>query len=279
MIGIQNFAGLIDILIDPVCLFPRHAGHPVQIIPHHRSLGAHRAHIPQLFQLCLCFFARFFWHFCAINLLGDFINFIAPIFAIAQLFLNRLHLLVQIIFALGFFHLAFDTIADTLFHLQDANLAFHDAIDSFQTFFYILDFQQFLFFDDFHRQMRGDRICNFTGFLDLVYGNHHFRRNFLVQLDIMFKLLNGCFTKRDKLGFAALLIFQLYRLTCHIGAAFIKAGHICARHPFNKHLDRTIRQFQQLQDIADCPHGEHLFSTRILNRRICLGQQQYLFVF
>ena len=180
MVGIQNFTRLQNILIDPVCLFPGHTGHPVQIIANHCGFCTHRAHIAQLFQLGFGLVPGFFWHFGSIDLLGNFIDLIAAILALAQLFLNGLHLLIQIIFALGFFHLAFDAVANAFFHLQHADLAFHNAINRFQTFLDILDFQQFLFFDDFHGQMRGNRIGNLAGFFNLVDRHHHFRSDFFI---------------------------------------------------------------------------------------------------
>ncbi len=38
-------------------------------------------------------------------------------FLVAQFLLDRLHLLIEIVLALGLLHLAFDPRADTLFHL------------------------------------------------------------------------------------------------------------------------------------------------------------------
>ena len=44
---------------------------------------------------------------------------------VAEFLLNGLHLLIQIIFALGLLHLPLDTRADALFDLQHRDFAFH----------------------------------------------------------------------------------------------------------------------------------------------------------
>ena len=78
------------------------------------------------------FFAGFLGQFGLLDLLFQFLKLVTALFSLAKLLLDGLHLLVQIIFALGLLHLPLDPAADALFHLQDANLALHDAIDLFQ---------------------------------------------------------------------------------------------------------------------------------------------------
>ena len=59
-------------------------------------------------------------------------HFAFAVLAVAQLLLNGLHLLIQIIFALGALHLGFDAGLDLFLDLQDAHFALHQAIDLFQ---------------------------------------------------------------------------------------------------------------------------------------------------
>ena len=63
--------------------------------------------------------------------LGDLLlelgQLVAAVLAFAQLLLDRLELLVQIVLALGLLHLALDPAADALLDLQHADLALHEA--------------------------------------------------------------------------------------------------------------------------------------------------------
>ena len=52
---------------------------------------------------------------------------VAAVLALAELLLDRLHLLVEVVFALGLLHLALDARADALFHLEHGDLGFHEA--------------------------------------------------------------------------------------------------------------------------------------------------------
>ena len=88
----------------------------------------------------------------------------------------------------------------------------------------------------------------------------------------MLKLLNGCLAQCDQFRIAAFDIFQFNGLAGHICPGFIQAGYLCAGYPFDQNLYCSIRQFQQLQDIAHCSHGEHIFCARIFYRGICLGE-------
>ena len=62
--------------------------------------------------------------------LGDLLFEIGELvatFVVAELLLDRLHLLVEIILALGLLHLALDARADALLDLQHGDLALHQA--------------------------------------------------------------------------------------------------------------------------------------------------------
>ena len=117
---------------------------------------------------------------------GDFVATLAIV--IAQLTLDRLHLLVQVIFALGLFHLAFDTTTDLLFDLQHAELAFHEGKGHFKAAERIgLDQQRLLVRNlqvNICRNCIGQR-CRRFDFAQLYC---RFRWHFLVELRIILEL-------------------------------------------------------------------------------------------
>ena len=62
----------------------------------------------------------------ALDFFLEFVN-ISAFLGLAEFFLDRLDLLVQVILALGFFHLALDAATDALFNLQNINFSFEQA--------------------------------------------------------------------------------------------------------------------------------------------------------
>ncbi|MNZ91765.1 hypothetical protein D3C78_1107600 [compost metagenome] len=87
---------------------------------------------------------------------------------LAQFFLNRLHLLIQIVLALAFFHLLFDAVTDTFFNLKQVNFRFHHRHQVFQTFGDIEHLQYRLLVAEFQRHVRGDGIRQARSIVDAV---------------------------------------------------------------------------------------------------------------
>ena len=168
MIGIKDFARHLDILFQAAGFLPRHGQHPVKIVADDCRLGAHRPHILQLAQLSIGFFARGLRHFQRGKRLFQLFQFAAAIFTVAKLFLDRLHLFVQVIFALRLFHLPLDAVAYPLFNLQRANFVFHQLEDLLQTLMHVQKLQQLLLFRYFDGQVRRDHIGDLVSFLDLL---------------------------------------------------------------------------------------------------------------
>ena len=158
MVGIQHFLGMVQVFFDAALFAPRHSQKPVEIVANNGRLGRHRAHGFELLHLRIRFFTRFFRQFRLGDLFFQLSQLTAAIFAFAQFFLNRLHLLVQIIFALGFLHLTLHAPANFLLNLQHADFAFHMAENGLKAFFDIDDFQQGLLFIKADIQMTGNRI-------------------------------------------------------------------------------------------------------------------------
>ena len=102
---------------------------------------------------------------CIFNTLFEIVN-ICALFQVTELFLNSLDLLIQVILALAFFHLAFDTATDALFHLENIDFAFHQAHQVFQTAPYRKHLKYFLFLLQLERQMRGNGIGQTPSLID-----------------------------------------------------------------------------------------------------------------
>ena len=80
------------------------------------------------------------------------------VFHLAELFLNRLHLLVQVVLALALLHLLLDAAADALLDVQDVDLALDDAEDLFQADLDVANLEDALFFGKLQGHVGRDRV-------------------------------------------------------------------------------------------------------------------------
>ena len=190
VVVVQDLFGLGQVDGLGLGLAPRDRQQPVEIVAHHRALGRHRAHVAQLLQLALGLGAGLLGQLGLLDALFQLDQFVARVVLLAQLALDRLHLLVQIIFALGLLHLPLHAAADFLLDLQDADLAFHQRIDLLQPLHDVEGFDQLLLVGDLHRQVLGDGVGQMAGLGDVGDGGEVFRRNLLVQLHIVFELID-----------------------------------------------------------------------------------------
>ena len=93
------------------------------------------------------------------DLLGQLGELVAALLAlVAELALDRLQLLVEIIFALRLLHLALDAAADLLLDLQHAELALHEGEHHLEPLRRIELDQQRLLVGDLDREVGRDRI-------------------------------------------------------------------------------------------------------------------------
>ena len=121
---------------------------PVEIVAHHRRFCAHRAHAAQLLQLRHRLFAGFLAQLGRLDLGFELGGLVLAVLAFAELLLDRLQLLVQIILALRLLHLPLHAVADLLLDLQHADFGFHMVEHALQPFGRAVQLQQFLLVGD-----------------------------------------------------------------------------------------------------------------------------------
>ena len=85
----------------------------------------------QLGELGLGLFTGIFRHASLFNLAIEGFKLIRAIFQLTQLFLDGLHLLVEVILALALFHLLLDASTDALLNLQQVNFRLHHRHQEF----------------------------------------------------------------------------------------------------------------------------------------------------
>ena len=124
MILIEHRIGLGQIVIGLGFLFPWQANEGFEVIAHHTRFCGHWRHQFKFLQLAIRLVTRFFRHIGGDDFFLKFLD-VGTFFTFTEFFLNGFDLLVQIVFALAFFHLAFDTTTDAFFNLQDVDFNFH----------------------------------------------------------------------------------------------------------------------------------------------------------
>ena len=191
VIGIEDLLGLTQVFLDLTARIPRHLHHPVDVATHDGRFRRHRRHHLQLLQFRFGFLFRLFRHFRRVDLALQRFVFVRGVVHLAEFFLNRFHLLVQIVLALGFLHLLFDAVANALLNLQQIDFRFHHRHQIFQTFVDVGHLKHGLLVRQLQRHMRRDGIRQARRIVDAVQRRQHFRWNLLIQLDIAFKLADS----------------------------------------------------------------------------------------
>ena len=222
--------------------------------------------------------ARFLGELGLVDALLELGHLVAAVLAFAELLLDRLQLLVQIVLALRLLHLALDAVADALFDLEDADLAFHVAEDLLQPLGHRHRFEQLLLLGDLQRQMRGDRVGELAGIVDLVDRDQHLGRDLLVELDVLLELRDH--GARQRLGLLLLAGILRDRLGDRLEELIVlgKPDDARALAALDQHLDRAVGQLQQLQHRADRADRVDVRGRRIVLGGVLLGDEQDLLV-
>ena len=197
VVGIEDLLGEREVLLDLRLLVPRDREQPVEIVAHDGGFRRHRRHLPQLLELVLRLLARFLGELGALDLLFELGELVFAVF-VAELLLDRLHLLVEIVLALRLLHLTLDAGADALLDLQHGDLALHQAEHLLQALGDARRLQDQLLVGNLDREMRGDRVGELGVVVDLLDDADHLGRHFLVELHVAFEFVDD--RARQRLG-------------------------------------------------------------------------------
>ena len=173
---------------------------------------------------------------------------IRTVLAFAQLFLNRLDLLVQVVVALALFHLLFHTAANTLLDLQDVNFAFQLRQQAFQTLQGLGRFQHALLLFQLQRQMRSDGVSQAAGIINPGQGSQNFLRDFFIQFDVLLELAQH----RTAQGFGFSCITGVAGHFDHRGhevsLGILYLGDSSTLQAFHQHFYGAVGQLEHLQN-------------------------------
>ena len=247
MVFVEHLGRKGKVVLDLGFLGPRQVDERVDVVAHHGRFGGHRRHQLELLELGVDFLARFLRHLRRDDLLFEILH-VGALFPVAELFLDRLDLLVQVVLALALLHLALDSATDPFFHLKDVNLVFQLLEQFLESLIDCVKIQNCLLNFQLQRQVRRDRVGQPPGIVDSGDRRQDLRRNLLVELDVLIELLGHSATQRFDLGFGVNGRRHRRQLCHEVLAVVADAVRVGALDAFNQNLDSAVGQLKHLQD-------------------------------
>ena len=120
--------------------------------------------------------------------------------------------------------------------------------------------------------------ASLRGVLDLVDRDQHLRRDLLVELDVLLELRDRRARQRLDLLLLAGLLDDRLGIGLEELVVLGEAQHARALAALDQHLDRAVRQLQQLQHRADGADRVDVGGGRIVLRGVLLGDEEDLLV-
>ena len=252
---------------------PRDRQQPVEIVSHDGGLGRHRRHLPELLHLAERLLARLLGELDRLDALLELGHFVLALF-VAELLLDRLHLLVEVVLALRLLHLALDARADALLDLQDRNLALHQGEALLEALGDRAHLEDGLLVGELDRQMRGDRVGELAVVVDLIDRAHHLGRDLLVELHIALEFGDDRTRQRFRLDLVDRVVGDRPGLGLEVVLSGRITGHLRPRRPFDQHLHRAVGQLQELQDARQRSGGKDRVRGGIVVGGVLLRREQ-----
>ena len=278
VVGVEHLLRLDDVVADLGALLPGDGEHPVEVVAHHRRLGAHRRHAAELLEFLQRLLARFLRQLGGLDPRLELGGFVLAVLALAEFLLDRLELLVQVVLALRLLHLPLHAVADALLHLQHADLALHMGEDTLEPRGDGGRLQQLLLLGDLEAEVGGDGVGELRGLLDLVDRDEHLGRDLLVELDVLLELGDDRARQRLRLARFGGGFLDGFGEGLEVVRGLLEGHDLGAPAAFDQHLHRAVGQFQQLQHRGDGADLVEVVRARVVLRRVLLRDEEDLLV-
>ena len=275
---VEHPLGRRDVVLDLGALLPRDLHQPVDVVAHHGRLGRHRRHELELRELGARLVPGFLRHAGACDALLELGDLVGRVVHLAQFLLDRLHLLVEVVLALALLHLLLDAAADALLDLQHVHFALDQGEDVLKAAAHVLDLEHLLLGIELEGHVRGDGVGEPARLLDARERGQDLRRHLAVELYVLLKLRDD---GADQHVHFALFVLLGVAKRCYLRGEVVARGELrdrCPLGPLDQHLDRAVRQLEELQNRGDRPDLVEILGLRIVDIRLLLREQQDLLV-
>ena len=273
MILIQNPPGPLQIQIVRGGLAPGQIQDPFHIGAADADLRRAGSHVGQAFQLFFRLLPGFVVQGRFFQLFPKFFHIGAVL--VAQLGLNSLDLLPQVIILLVALNLLLDAGLHLLFHVGQLCFPQKDAAERFQPFPGLELFQNGLPVFQTGQHVGGDHVRQLVGLLYFQNRVQRFLRNPHAGLAVLLKIfLRGA---HQSLHFGAVLQTGVYGRTNVRHHAGLFLGYLQKNGPLqalHQYADAVARQIQRLLDHCNGAHPAEILPRRIVIFRILLSDQK-----
>ena len=273
MVFVQHLLGAGDVLDDLGPLLPRHLHQPVDVITDNSRLGGHRRHHLELVQLARGLLACLFRHAGLGDLLLELGDLVAALVHLAELFLNGLHLLIQVVLALALLHLRLDAAADALLDLQHVHLALDGDQDVLEALLHVEDLEHLLLLGELERHVRRDGIREPPGLLDAGKRGEHLGGHLLVELHVLLELRDDRAREHVELFLVVDLGVGQQRRVRRVVVPRMQLLDPRAVDALDQHLDGAVGELQELQDGRDRGDAVQIVRLRVIDVGLLLRHQ------
>ena len=278
VIFFQDALGLFDVELVLGVLVPRQRQEPVEVVAHHGRLGRHRRHHLELLDLALALLARLGRHLLLAQLVFQLLDLVLELVLLAEFFLDRAHLLVEVVLFLGLLHLLLDPSTDALFDFEDLQLRAHIAEDLLQPLGRIGGLQQRLLLFELDPQMPDQLVGQIGRIVDRRDRRDHLGRDLLVEPDVVVEGRDNRAHQRFDLGRALADLGHFLDFNLEEFAVRNVAHDAGALLAFQQGLDGSVGQAQQLHHHAQRAHRVNIVGRGLGNLGVFLGREQDRFL-
>ena len=277
MVSVEDLPRLDQIDVVLGLFSPRQTDQPVEVVPERRSLGGIGVHALEPLELLFHLLHGVDRHQGARDLLADALDLLGQLVPLAQLVLDRLHLLAQVVLALRLVDLVARQRVDLLLHGQHVDLPLQELGDLLETLQRIDGLENVLGVVHPQLEVRGEQVRQSARILEVVRDDHDLGRNGLAERRRPLERLLGAAHQ----GFALDRVGVHRRLDNPLDLRDEKraAGNILvdlgAADTLDQHADPVIRQLQHPHDHGDRPDPVQIDAPDLVQVLVLLRQQQH----
>ena len=277
VILIQNAPGPLQIQIIRGGLAPGQVEDPLHVGAADADLRRAGSHVGQAFQLFFSLLPGFIVQGRFFQLLAKLLHIGAVL--VAQLSLNGLDLLPQVIILLVALDLLLDAGLHLLFHVSQLRLPQQDAAECLQPVPGLELFQNGLTVFQTGQHVGGDHVRQLVGLLHFQHRVQRLLGHPHTGLAVLFKVLLR--RAHQRLHFGAVLQAGVHRGANVRHHAGFFLGHLQQNGPLqalHQHPDAVARQVQRLLDHSNGAYPAKIVPGRVVILRILLGDQKNFLV-
>ena len=275
MVLVQDFCGLHEIQAFCILDAPGQLCHPLEIGARNRGFTAIGMHPLELLQLPLDLRHHFFGDDELGELIPECLDLLGQLGTFAELLLNGLELLAQVVLALPLVYLAFRLQCDFLLNLQQFDLPHQQLVHAFEAGQRFRDFQDLLQLLGLQIKVGRHQIRQSPGVLQVGCDDQNFLGHGLAQRHSLFE---GLFHRaHERIGFHRGghpfgLCHGFYtRLQQLLGLGEIFHAH--ALDSLHQSADASVGQFQHAHDERRSADTVEIIGARIVHLNLLLGEQ------